>query len=488
MKSDLTAQIRTLAKIKKGYPLAVSKLWVPHCHRWDGHAQNSTRGKGCGKPMVRISQGLWKCIHCNITEARTSQVEVPLSFPREAYLVSGGNRAGKTEIGAQLSVAFAAGRQEWWVAQWARLNNIPLELIPPSASTVISSGLSYADSNEYIKPKIQKYLPAGCKFRNWKGAGRGTITFPNGGRIITMSADAGRSKFQGMGGRGLRAISLVWLDEEHPKDIFEEVLLRCADTPYGGKVMLTMTPLKGLTWPHESFIEQDLAGFGQVTISGLDNPYVSSVKLRRATQHLSQASQDSRLFGAFTQQHGLVYSDFNRNVHIIAPKPIPADWPIYRGIDFGTRNPFACLWVAHDQKNNTLHVYREYVQREKTTLENGQMVYSLSQQDARVDWTSADPESRDGRLTLARYCNIPTKPAPKHLGVVEGIQYVKKWLAIDSNGYAGLYVHSCCKNLLKEFRAYRWKADQKKDTVVKQNDHCLDALRYICMTLSRQLG
>lgn len=485
---DLVRSVHLLGTIKKHFPLAVSRLWVPHCHRWDGLASSSERPIGCGRPMERVNAGVWRCSACEITEQRTSQIEVPLSFPREAFLVAGGNRAGKTEIGAQLAVAFAAGSQEWWVQQWATLNNLPLSLLPPSPSTVISSGLSYADSNEYIKPKILKYLPLGCQFRNWTGAGRGTITLPNKGRIITMSADAGRAKFQGMGGRGLRAISLAWLDEEHPKDIFEELLLRCADTPYGGKLLLTMTPLKGLTWPHEMFIENELDGFSSINISGLDNPYVSSVKLRRATQHLSDASQQSRLFGSFTLQTGLVYSEFRREIHVIPSRKLPEDWPRYRGIDFGTRNPFACIWIAHDEKNNQLHLYREYFATEKTTTENGQMVYALSKNDPPAAWTSADPESRDGRLTLARYCNIPNKPAPKHLGVIEGIQHVKKWLALDANGYSGLLVHDNCKHIIKEFRNYRWKADQKKDTVMKQNDHGLDALRYICMTLSRQMA
>ena len=60
--------------------------------------------------MERINAGVWRCERCNITEQRTSQIEIPLSFPREAFLVAGGNRAGKTEIGAQLAVAFAAWR------------------------------------------------------------------------------------------------------------------------------------------------------------------------------------------------------------------------------------------------------------------------------------------------------------------------------------------------------------------------------------------
>jgi phage terminase large subunit-like protein len=484
--NEAQEQIKILSKIRKAFPLAVSRLWVPHCHRWDGLASSSDRDRGCGKPMIRLSSGVWKCEECDIIEQRTSQIEVPLSFPREAFLVAGGNRAGKTQLGAMLAVAFAAGRQEWWVQQWAALNNIPLDLLPPQPSTVISSGLSYNDSVEYIRPKLNAYLPQGCKYRNWAGAGRSVVTLPNGGRIIAMSADAGREKYQGMGGRGLRAISLVWLDEEHPKEIFEECLLRCADTPYGGRILLTMTPLKGLTWTHESFVEKTLDGFGAVQISGLDNPFVSSVKIRRAVQHLSEQAQQSRLFGAFTTQTGLIYSEFRKEVHVIESKPIPEHWPRFRGIDFGTRNPFCCLWAALDEDSDTLHIYREYQVTELTTLEAGKAVYAQSKNDPRVDWTVADPESRDGRLTLARYCSIPTKPAQKHLGVNEGIEYVKRRLLLDAEGYPALLIHDCCKKLIREFRLYRWKPDQKRDIPIKKDDHALDALRYICMMLSRQ--
>ena len=488
MKNDLVAAVNTLGRIQKQYPLALSRLWQPHCHRFDGMASKSDRPKGCGQAMKRISAGLWKCENCNITEQRTSQIEIPLSFPKLAYLVAGGNRAGKTEIGAQMAVAFAASRTEWWVVQWAKLNQIPLEIIPPQPSTVISSGLSYADSAEYIRPKIEKYLPIGSSFRNWSGAGRAVTTLPNGGRIIAMSADAGREKYQGMGGRGLRAISLAWLDEEHPQDIFEELMLRCADTPYGGRLLLTMTPLKGLTWVHDLFIEQNIEGFDYVQISGLDNPFVSSVKIRQSTKHLSEATQQSRLYGQFTLQTGLIYNEFNRSLHCIEPFEIPEHWPRYRGIDFGTKNPFSCIWVAHDMDTDTLHVYREYFQTQKTTLECGNMVFALSKKDPPVAWTSADPESRDGRLTLARYCEVPTKPAPKHLGVVEGINHVKNYLTVDAEGKPHLFIHKNCKQLIKEMSGYRWMADQKNDRPVKQNDHGLDALRYICMTLSRIQG
>lgn len=484
--TDLNRAITALSEVKRAAPLALSHLWAPYCHRFDGLASESERPKGCGQAMTRVSKGLYRCETCDITEQRTAQSEVPLTFPKLAYLVAGGNRAGKTQLGAQLAVAFAAGAGEWYVREWAKLNKLNTEFLPPEPSTVIVSGLSYNDSVEYIRPKISQYLPAGCNFRNWGGAGRGVVTLPNGGRIVSMSADSGREKYQGMGGRGLRAVSLAWLDEEHPEPIFDECLLRCADTPYGGKLLLTLTPLKGLTWVHDKFIEKSLEGFAVYGLSGLDNPYVSSVALRRATRHLSKESQASRLYGKFTSQQGLVYPEFSKSIHVIPDREIPADWPIFRGIDFGTRNPFCCLWAALDESTDTLHIYREYFKTEKTTLENGQAVYTFSKHDkGRVQWTTCDPESKDGRLTLARYCNIPNKPAPKHIGVTAGIEYVKRRLLTDVEGYPALVIHESCTKLIREFRLYRWQPNQKTDTVIKKDDHGLDALRYICITLQR---
>ena len=486
--SDLNKQIAMLSKIKRSYPLAVSQLWRPHCHRFDGLGSKSPRARGCGRVMRRLSSGVWRCDHCDITEARTAQAEVAISFPScHAYLVLGGNRAGKSQLGAQLAVAFSAGRREWWVQQWAALNGISLDIIPPEPSTVVSSGLSYNDSVEYIRPKINEYLPAGCTFRNWTGAGRSVVTLPNGGRIMAISADSGREKYQGIGAaRGVRQISLIWLDEEHPKAIFDECGLRLSDTSYGGKLLLTMTPLKGLTWAHERFIERNIEGFETIKISGLDNPYVSSVKIRRAVRHLSKEAQESRLYGSFTSQTGLIYSNFKKSIHVTKSHKLPDHFMRIRGIDFGTRNPFCCLWGAYDEDTDTLHIYREYYVTEKTTMEAGNIVNRLSKDDPPIEFTVADPESRDGRLTLARYCNIPTKPAAKHVGLNFSIEYVQRRLLLDAEGRPALVVHDCCQKLIREFRLYRWKPG--KETPNKADDHALDALRYMCTSLARMIG
>jgi len=302
--------------------------------------------------------------------------------------------------------------------------------------------------------------------------------FPNGGKILSMSADAGREKFQG------GAVSLVVLDEEHPQAIFDESMLRCIDNR--GRVVLTMTPLLGITWPHDIFFENPQNGYTQYAISGLDNPWISSVKLRKAIAHMSEESQRTRLFGDFTNQQGVVYPEFKRAIHVVDSFDPPAHWPRDRSIDFGVRNPFACIYFAHDEEDDVLHVYDEYYATERTTVENGRILNNRDP-SSRFRWTVADPESRDGRLTLSRECSIETRTAPKHIGVVETINWVKERLALDAEGRPHLVIHSNCKNLLREFRLYRWKGGGGKDAPQKKDDHALDAVRYQVAFLKRYL-
>jgi len=473
-------KLRTqLIQLQKRSPLALAQLWVPHCHRFDGLAKESPREKGCGKPMKRIDGNIWECSTCNIREVRTSQRDPFHDLGEEATAVFGGNRAGKSEIGAMFSVATAASSSEWWVREWLKNNNLPFDIVPTKPSDVLVSALSYSDALAYVRPKISKFLPAGCRFKNWNSHNRAKVILPNGGTIISMSADSGRRKYQGIGN-----IKLAWLDEEHPQDIFEESLLRCVDAR--GKILLTMTPLLGITWPNELFVNTEKTdSFKYHFLSGLDNPYVSSVKMRKATSHLSEASQQSRLYGKFTNQTGLVYPEINQKIHVIKPIEIKKEWKRFLTIDFGCVNPFACLVCCLDENTNTLYIVDEYYRTQQTTIANGHEVNRRFKKYAPFEFVVCDPESKDSRMILARNCNLPNKPAPKHLGVVNTINLVKHRLQLQADDKPRLYIFNRCKELLKEFRLYSWAKNQQKDLPQKKHDHGLDALRYLCAFLYR---
>ena len=472
-----------LIDIHKKYPLAFAKLWTPHCHRWDGSGSASERERGCGKPMTLVRNNTFYCPRCDITEQRTSQRSSLLNMGREAHMIGGGNRAGKTQIGAMLSIATAAGSGEWWVQQWLKTNNLPFDLVPSQPSTVWCVSISFGDSIEYIRPKLDQYLPQGTKRTRWNAQDRASAELPNGGKLICLSYEMGRAKFQGS------AVSMIWMDEEgRDESVFEECLLRCVD--YNARIVLTCTPLNGLSWLYDKFVEKTLDGFTRTQISGLDNPYISSVKLKRAVQHMSEASQRTRLFGDFTSQHGLVYDEFDPAIHVVQPFDIPADGVVMRSIDFGTRNPWCTLWIYHDVKgvfgaDDSLYVYREYYQRERTTIENGRETIRRSQHDPKPIFTVADSASRDGRLILARELKLPTKPSPKELGLLTMINLVKDRLMVQVDGLPRLFVFNTCPNLISEFKKYKWSKNPRDEKVVKSEDHALDSLRYAVGYMSR---
>lgn len=68
-------------------------------------------------------------------------------------------------------------------------------------------------------------------------------------KLALKSYDQGRKAFQGTGRQ------VIWLDEEPPMDVYNECLIRTATT--GGIILLTFTPLSGLSEVVLSFLPSD---------------------------------------------------------------------------------------------------------------------------------------------------------------------------------------------------------------------------------------
>lgn len=475
-------QQQLLLEIKRNYPLAVARLWSPRCERWSGK-KDDDRPVGCGEPMKHVHHNRFICESCNIEESRTSQKHALINMGTEAHLIGGGNRAGKTDLGAQLAIAVALGSNDWSVQQWLELNDLPKDLIQEEPSTVWCVALSYGDSIEYVRPKLDLYMPRSTVKSKWNSQDRATATFENGGKLVCLSYEAGRKKFQGKG------VKMVWIDEEGSDDqVFQECLLRTVDL--NGRVLVTATPVDGLNWLFDQFVEEIREGFTRIQISGLDNPWINSIKLRRTVQHMTESMQRTRLFGDFVSQEGLVYDEFDPRLHVVQPFPIPEDGEVYRAIDFGVRNPWCTLWIYRDRDgrfgaDDALYIFREYYKTNRTTLENGRELLRLSQNDPRCVFTVADSAGKDARLILARELGVETKPSPKELGMNTMIGLVKERLQLHADGQPRLFIFSTCRAIVQEMRKYRWSKTTGKDQPMKQDDHALDALRYAIGFLSR---
>mgnify|MGYP000813003041 FL=1 len=90
-----------------------------------------------------------------------------------------------------------------------------------------------------------------------------------------------------------------------------------------------------------------------------------------------------------------------------------------------------------------------------------------------------DP-SATSLINLFKQNKIAVKEADN--AVIDGINLVLNWLDEERIHI----VEEKCPNIIREFNSYIWdeKAQEKgEDKPVKQNDHALDALRYLLQTL-----
>lgn len=395
--------------------------------------------------------------------------------------VFGGNRSGKTECGAVEVVYLACGVHPY------RENKV-------TEGWVVS--LSRQVQRDVAQRKILEYLPASYIEKivmvsgGQDSAENGIIDFilvrsEAGGlsRIGFKSCDQGREKFQGA------SLDYVWFDEEPPFDIYLECKMRVLDKC--GDIFGTMTPLKGLTWVYNTIYlnEKNDEEVWCETMEWADNPFLSKKEIENMTKSLPADEIESRRYGKFMQNGGLVYNEFDENINVIEPFNIPLDWQDNISIDPGLHNPLSAHFYAVDFDGN-VYVVAEHYASQKTVEYHANKIKEIAK---RLNWKTDNRgylkaliDSAAGQRTLASEKNVVELfyengilVNPKvNKDLFSGISVVKSYLK-TADGKSRLFIFKNCVNLIREMKNYWWGDD---DVPIKKDDHCLDELRYYLMT------
>lgn len=414
------------------------------------------------------------------------QIEFHKSTKRNRW-VFGGNRTGKTECGAVETI-------------WLSLGIHPYKQNKKQTESWVVS-LSNRVQKEVAQTKILKYLPKNYIVDIIMSDGKksnpetGTIEcivvkniFGNLSKIWFKSCESGREKFQGS------SLDFVWFDEEPPEEIYNECKMRVFDK--SGELFGTMTPLKGFTYIYDEIYlnKNNDNEVYSIFISWEDNPFLNKEEIERLSLSLSKDELECRKHGRFYSiDSGLIYSEFNPNIHVIEPFNIPEDWQDNISIDPGLSNPLSCHWYARDYDGN-IYVIAEHFEENKTIEYHSQKIKEISSQ---LNWKKLSNgmiscliDSAANQRTLASkesvtelfYENGIIANPKVNKDVLSGISKVKTYLN-NINNQTKLYIFSNCINMIREFKTYRWS---NSNTPIKKDDHALDELRYYIMSISNE--
>lgn len=385
---------------------------------------------------------------------------------------------------------------------------------PPLKGWVVA--LDWPGVSQVIWPAMKPWVPKGLVQVHWQRKTGvelpNALIFTNGSELHFKSAEAGREKLQGAD------LDFAWLDEEQDKAIVEEVRARLLDR--GGNLSLTLTPVARKAWvrdlEREQFNGKPLTRVIRASMrDAAEAGLLSADHVEQFLASLPERQRRIRELGEFGSFEGLVYPEFDRQVHILRPRgnvladpagkavypwPLPKEWRRFAAIDFGYVNPTAVIVAAEDPGNGRIVVER--------------CLYAASIRASR--WATilrdelpplaapliADHQAFE-RAELSS-AGVPTIPARKD--VIPGLEATERRFHPRDDGRPGIYLvlddvapptlsgvgRTDCHWIAWELDGYRYperKDGQRtdaRDLPVKKDDHAADGLRYLCMFLEHR--
>lgn len=191
---------------------------------------------------------------------------------------------------------------------------------------------------------------------------------------------------------------------------------------------------------------------------------------------LTGVQKERLLYGKWVAATGLIWKDFNREVHVTDNLLRLSDYQeLYFGADANFQKPRAGLVIGI--RSNGVDILDEFYE-ERVHVES--LIEWLQSYAFERDETMCGVHDPADPSAVEKINTSDMLVCDKAINkVVEGISTVSKYFTtFDEDGMPAIRIHPRCVNLIDELLSYRWKSGANKDTPVKEKDHLCDALRY----------
>ena len=397
-----------------------------------------------------------------------------LGKTNRAVGVFGGNRTGKSVLSAAETTYHLTGEYpDWWCGRrFERATDCVV------GSETYESTRDGAQTLLLGKPEQwgTGTIPKRCivKVAKRSGGVKDVVDYARikhkSGKLSTLKFKAYDQTFKKWMGV---SFDFGWLDEEPPKDIYNEAKMRVFDKK--GYLLLAFTPLSGMTDVCRLFRGSELPdSMAYVNMSWDDNPYLDPVERDIMISQMLPHELEARQKGIPIAGKGLIYQ-FEDSFLETNPFEIPAHWPRACGLDFGWAGGTAAAWHARDLQNDIIYCYNVYKRsRVEDPAQHASAFKALGNVPYIGDPAGGSAGIKDGESMFEVYAK-------------EGIRIAKAdnthgagLLAMSGRMSSGRYkVFSSCAMWFLEKSAYQYGDDGK--IARGQDDHILDACRYAVM-------
>ena len=379
----------------------------------------------------------------------------PKFLDRDAIICDGSIRSGKT-------VSMAVGFILWSMSRFnGQTFGICGRTIQSLRRNVIIHLSDWVPPDLHIEEKQQEH-----KLIVSDGCGRENVYYLFGGRD-----ESSYTLVQGitLAGALLDEVALM------PQSFVEQVTARCSVD--GSKLWFNCNPGGPEHWFNKKWVlaaKEMNALHVHFTMS--DNLSLAPKIRKRYERMYTGVFYQRYILGLWVLAEGLVY-DFGE-ANITDDCPEGAEY--YISVDYGTRNPCSAgLWSVTGDKAVRIKEYyysgRES-NRNKTDEEHCDAIEDLAR-GYMIKRVIVDPSAASFITSLKKR---KFKVLAANNNVLDGIRRTATYLK-DGN----IKIHRSCVDSIREFGLYCWDEKKNDDSVVKENDHAMDDIRYFCNTIMR---
>lgn len=339
-------------------------------------------------------------------------------------------------------------------------------------------GKTIASLRRNVIMQLPNWLEGICDVKEYRGKNYVEITKGNRTNKFFLFGgkdEASASLIQGM------TLAGVLFDEVAlmPRSFVEQALARCSVE--GSTYWFNCNPEGPEHWFKKEWIDKaEEKGILHLHFTMEDNNSLSPKVRKRYEEMFTGVFYDRFIRGLWCVAEGLVYQAFNNNIQNALYRGTQnIDGQYFISIDYGTINPTSMgLWCV--RRGEAIRVKEFYYSskehgRQKTDEEYYQDLTDLAKGYA-INKVIVDPSAASFIACIRRHGRFRVWQADND--VLNGIRVTATLLQSGM-----VKIHESCKNSIREFGLYRWDEKSPTDSVIKENDHAMDDIRYFCYTI-----